>query len=190
MGPRQLSQAAWGLASLRHMPSSLWLKVFLTRSRPSLVKVSVVEQHLSQPSLSHILLTSLLQATASDLSRLAWSLARFDRMSRSDPQWHRDRSRGWVRDEGGAVVSEDWAQACWEALHALLLKHQRAPLEAHQPLEQTRPPVSPGQVAALMCALSQTGHWPPEEVFSALLAFLGTRTATMTPTQDCQVAGM
>ena len=132
------------------------------------------------------------QASASDVSRLAWSMARFDRMSQSDPQWQQDRLKGWVRGtERGAIVSEDWNLACWEAVHALVLKHQDSTcLEAvvyHPPLEKSRPVISPGQVAVLMRALTQTGHTPPLEVFSDLLDFLGPRSATMTPTQDCQV---
>ena len=39
MGPSQLSKAAWGLASLGHVPSSLWMSAFLTKSRSTLQHV-------------------------------------------------------------------------------------------------------------------------------------------------------
>lgn len=201
MGPRQLSQASWGMASLGHIPSSLWLDAFLTRTHSCFSKVF---QFVTFEIMKHscILDACILQtyrvfrpfsqASASDLSRLTWSMARFDRMSQSDPQWEQDRFKGWARGAGqGALVSEDWALACWEAVHSLVLKHHDPSCletEIHNPpLEKSRPVISPGQVAVVMCALNQTGHAPPLEVFSDLLAFLGPRSATMTPTQDCQV---
>lgn len=121
------------------------------------------------------------------MSRLAWSLARFDRLSRLDPHWQQDRLKGWVREAGrGAIMSEDWAEAYWEAVHSLLRNHQPTS-DSVPPLPCEGPSISPGQVAVVMCAMCQAGHEPNQEVLSSILAFLSPRSASMTPVQDCQV---